>query len=130
MKILDTKVRSVTLAVLIAGAAVSNAVIAAEKLEEVTVEATRMTKQVTPGAHPGAPIESATLSLKVGYADLDLSTANGSKELGNRVGNAAKEICDELDRLFKSSDPSCLKNVTDGGMKQADKAIKAHTTAK
>lgn len=129
MKTVNTKVYSVTLAVLIASAAVSGAVMAAE-LPEVTVEATRMSKQVTPSPHAGGPIDSATLSLKVGYSDLDLSTANGTTELGNRVGSAAKEICGELDKIFKTTDPSCVKDVTDRAMKRADQAIKARTTAK
>ena len=129
MRNTNTKVRSIALAALIAGAGISAGAMAAD-LTEVVIQGTRMTKQVTQGAHPGSPVESATLSMKVGYSDLDLGTAGGAKELGSRVSNAATLICNELDRIFNSSDASCVKQVTDGGMKQADKAIKAHTTAK
>ena len=95
-------------------------------MEEITIEGARITQQTMRGIHPGEPLHSATLSVKVGYDDLDIGTAEGAKALGERVHSASKLICDELDRMFKSGDPDCVKRSADKAMKQADRVIKAY----
>jgi UrcA family protein len=131
------RLRPMTMALLLAGIALASAVTAAEQLQEVTVQGSRMVKAVT-GRSPttGAPIESVTLSRPVSYSDLDLSTSKGAHELDSRVAAEAKALCDELDKLFPLTPPdaACLKKATDGGMGLAKKLIaaagNAHAPAK
>jgi UrcA family protein len=128
-----TTFRSSSLALLVAGAMISGTVLAADTLEEVTVQGSRVAKQVI-GRDPanGTPIERVALTRAVDYSDLDLSTTLGSKEMANRVAAAAKTVCEELNKLFPmmAEDPTCIKRATDEGMKKADKVIMAHATAK
>ena len=132
MKHEQMKLHPITWALLAAGVMVSGTVIAADTLEEVTVQGSRVAKQVIGHDSHGTPLERVALTRAVDYSDLDLSTTLGSKEMANRVATAAKTVCDELNKLFPlmAEDPGCVKRATDEGMKQADKVIMAHATAK
>jgi UrcA family protein len=41
----------------------------------------------------GAPAEAQTVSKRVSYADLDLSTPTGRKELARRIASTARQLC-------------------------------------
>jgi UrcA family protein len=48
------------------------------------------------GRYGPAPANARSLSQAVGYADLDLSTASGQRELKHRISLTARYLCDKL----------------------------------
>jgi len=103
----------------------------AQEPSQVTVEAARSV-QVGRTAS-GVPIEQITLTRRVGYSDLDLTTHAGATELEKRVNDTATAACKELDRLYPLTAPSagtCAKSAADGAMKQVHTAIEAAEQAK
>jgi UrcA family protein len=92
---------AVKLVLIAAGMSIGAAAMAAEELEEVTVEAKPIpSRNIVGRTHSGLPIEQVTLDHHVSYADLDLVTHAGAMELHSRVQKAAKEACDQLDMVF------------------------------
>ncbi len=78
-----------------------------------------------------SPNGTVSLSREVSYADLDLSTRTGARELRLRVRDTARDVCDELwertdDRLsLGSSDkPRCERDAYRSAMAQAHDAIR------
>jgi UrcA family protein len=120
--------RLITVAVgLLAGASLS-AVVVAQEMGEVSVQASRVVKKVIGTTSSGVPIEDVSLSYGVGTAGLDLSTSAGAAELQKRVGNAATAACKELGRQFPSSttsDAECIKKATDKAMVRVNELIAA-----
>lgn len=86
---------------------------AAQNLDEITVQGTRVLNTKTVGrTSSGVPIKDISLSYGVSYADLDLASHAGALELEKRVHGAAKAACDELGKQFPDSTPSgidCIK---------------------
>jgi UrcA family protein len=110
------------------GAVIAGSAIAAEELGQVTVETTRPTKVLVGRSAIGASIEQITLTRKVSFADLNLSTQQGAAELEKRVTDTAKAACKELDRLYPqeaASKVSCAQEAADNAMVQARAAIDA-----
>src|SRR3974390_2256994 len=100
---------------LLAGASLS-AVVVAEDMGEVSVQASRVVKKVIGTTSSGVPIEDISLSYGVSTAGLDLSTSAGAAELQRRVGNAATAACKELGRQYPGStttDAEGVKKPTD-----------------
>ncbi|HYM35153.1 MAG TPA: UrcA family protein [Steroidobacteraceae bacterium] len=103
------------------------AVVAAENVTNITIEAQR--SQVVGRSALGAPIELVTISRHVNYADLDLVTPAGAAALEKRVGNTATELCKKLDRIYPytakgtESTQSCIKKASDDAMAQVRAAI-------
>lgn len=70
----------------------------------------------------GAPIERVSTSRVVNYADLDLTTDWGVRELHFRVVRAAQDACDSLDRHYNvmdAGDHECVSNAVRDAMHQA-----------
>jgi UrcA family protein len=118
----------ITVAVgLLAGASLS-AVVVAQDMGEVSVQASRVVKKVIGTTSSGVPIEDVSLSYGVGTAGLDLSTSAGAAELQKRVGNAATAACKELGRQYPNStttDAECVKKATDKAMVRVNELIAA-----
>jgi len=118
----------ITVAVgLLAGASLS-AVIIAQDMGEVTVQASRVVKKVIGTTASGVPIEDISLSYGVSTAGLDLSTSAGAAELQKRVGNAATAACKELARQYPTStttDTECVKKATDKAMVRVNELVAA-----
>ena len=92
---------AVKLVLIAAGMSIGAAAVAAEGLDEVTVEAKPIpSRSVVGRTHSGLPIEEVTLDHHISYSDLDLVTHAGVMELHSRVQKAAKEACNQLDQLF------------------------------
>jgi UrcA family protein len=109
-----------------AGFVLASGVAAAEEMAQVTVEAARSVQVGRTSS--GVPIEQITLTRKVGYQDLDLTTQAGATALEKRVKDTAGEACKEIDRLYPLSTPggaSCVKTAVDDAMKQVHAAIAA-----
>ncbi len=98
---------------------------AAEKLEQVTVEAARM---VTVGRTAyGGPEQTVQISRKVKYGDLDLKSEAGKSELDKRLTETAKELCGELDKMYPLQDPKahdCVHQAVDAAKAALGKAAK------
>jgi len=112
---------------LLAGVAV-NAVVIAQEMGEVTVQASRVVKKTIGRTSSGVPIEDISLSYGVSTAGLDLASSAGAAELQKRVANAAKAACKELSRQYPESTPSdadCAKNATDKAMVKVNELIAA-----
>jgi len=110
-------------------AAVSvNAVVIAEEMGEVTVQASRVVKKTIGTTASGIPIEDVSLSYGVSAAGLDLSTSAGASTLQKRIGDAAAAACKELARQYpdsKTTDAECVKGATDRAMVKANELIAA-----
>jgi UrcA family protein len=76
----------------------------------------------------GAPIREYYAQRVVSYSDLDLATPWGRDTLRMRVRAAARDACDELDRLHPVNDlnhitiddGNCISRATHNAMRQAE----------
>jgi UrcA family protein len=120
--------RLITVAVaLLAGVSV-NAVVIAQEMGEVTVQASRVVKKVIGRTSSGVPIEDISLSYGVSTTGLDLSSSAGAAELKKRVTEAANTACKELGRQYPeatTTDAECVKNATDKAMVKVNDLIAA-----
>jgi UrcA family protein len=103
---------------------------AAQDLNEVTVQATRIisTKNVGRDATTGAPILDVSLSYGIKTADLDLASHYGPIQLEKRVRDTALAACQELGRKYPDSTPSdneCAKAAADKAMVRANEMVAA-----
>ena len=72
------------------------------------------------------PPENVSLSQPVSYADLDLRTWRGARELRTRVRVAAAQICDGLRQIYPytlNPHEPCFRSVLSGAIPKADEAI-------
>lgn len=91
------------------------------EIGEITVEGVRPGRSAI-----GAPINVVTNKRVVSYGDISLTTASGVKALENRIRDAAKEACDELDRKYPvtaENSGNCFNNAVEGAMADARVAI-------
>jgi UrcA family protein len=120
--------RSISLAFVVVGLTLAGSVSTAEELKEVTIQSTRETKIIVGRSDIGAPVEEITLTRRVTFRDLDLATAAGGAELEKRVKDAARALCQELDRrspLMEKTAVPCAKTATENAMIQVQAAIAA-----
>ncbi len=94
--------------------------------EEDIVIVTQSAQRIGPSARD----QIVSLTRHVSYADLDLSTYSGAKQLEGRVNEAANSLCDELERrsalLHNSAERmTCVKGAVADGMEHAHAAIAA-----
>lgn len=83
----------------------------------------------------GIPIDTLTVRHEVSYKDIDISTSSGAKVLKQRIEDAAKAACMEIDKLYPTrtmvtSVPECEKAAIDRAMTQANAAIAAAEDAR
>lgn len=119
---------SLALLALAVGSLASSAALAAEPgLGEVTVRAERQTPTKVGRTSSGVPILQYELSYKVGFGDLDLSSESGAGALKQRVHEAAKSACVDLDRLYPAVPPDrdCARNAEQKATPGVDAAIAA-----
>lgn len=84
-------------------------------------------------ARAGTEPESVQLSQRVSYADLDLTTTRGARELTNRIDDAASNACDRAGKFYPPSSFQtewqemnvCVRNAVSAAMQQAKAAIAA-----
>jgi UrcA family protein len=83
----------------------------------VTVTAPR--RYIGRDAATGADIERVSASRIVDYADLDLSTRRGGRELNARIEHAARAACNELDARYPDAtdeEGSCVSTAVRNAM--------------
>ena len=101
----------------------------ADQLAEVTVSAQRMVNTtVVSHSATGIPTELISISFRVNYADLDLTKGDGVQTLKSRIEVAAREGCEQLDRLYPLTPreaPKCIKKALDDSSAQLRNAIAA-----
>lgn len=93
------------------------------EIGEITVEGARPGRSAI-----GAPINVVTNKRAVSYADISLTTPSGVKVLENRIRDAAKAACDELDRKYPvtaENSGNCFNNAVAGAMADARVAIES-----
>jgi UrcA family protein len=98
----------------------------AQEAKEVVVEAPRA--QVTHESVNGIPSDVITIRHRVSYKDIDISTNSGAEVLKQRIGNAAKDACKQIDTLYHNTYvaldlAACEKGATEDAMIQANAAI-------
>jgi len=106
-------------------AGVFGVAMAAEPMQEVTVQASRVMKTTVGRTSSGIPIVDSALSYGVSYADLDLSKHADVVTLQTRVKDAAKKACSQLTHLypvtqFQESDADCTKAASDKALAKVD----------
>lgn len=100
-----------------------------KKTEEITVEAARPGRSAI-----GAPINTVTTRRVVNYADVSLTTASGVKVLENRIHEAARSACAELEQKYPvaaegDTTQKCIEKSVEGPMVNARKAVDAAKVA-
>jgi UrcA family protein len=123
-------VRLATLSTLLAAGGLLAALATAEPVETVTVEAAREVRvgQTT----TGIPISEIMIRTRVSYADLDLTTDAGVKELESRIQSAARNACREMNVRVPaegSSETDCVTEAAAGAMAEAKKIIASKRSA-
>lgn len=109
-----------------AGLMIATGPASAQPTEQVTVTGARMVKEtIGRSASTGAPLEQVRLSRDVSYADLDLRKHEDVMMLHTRINQAAKDVCAELDGMFKleQKDRTCVGQAVSRAMKGADMAV-------
>lgn len=118
-------IRRSSSAALLLGLCLSASALASNKLPSITVQAVA-SKAVVGRSTIGAPIEQATLTRRVSYADLDLTTYTGAMALKRRVREAASDACRKLDDLYPLEErqaPTCRAKAVADASRQVDAAI-------
>ncbi len=101
---------------------------AAQNLQEITVQGTRIlsTKTVGRNAATNSPIMDVSVSYGVRVADLDLASNYGPIQLEKRVRDAALAACKEIGRQYPDATPSeqvCAKAAADKAMETVHEMV-------
>ena len=124
--------KALSLAVVAAGCLLADSAVVAQPMEIVTVEAAQVIS-VGRSTTSGAPIKEITIKSQVSYADLDLTTDAGAKELEKRIRDTASSTCNDIRVDFPadgSTVQKCINDAIEGAMAQANTAIAAKRTAR
>jgi len=114
-------------AALLAGMVVASGSAFGQQSSDILIEAVRPTTVMR-----NSPNAVVSLKHHISYADLDLATQKGDRELEKRINEAATAVCKRLDALVppeKPEDTSCVKKAVDSAMVQARAAISAVSAA-
>ena len=119
-------------ATIMTGAAIAQQAMATP---EVRVRATGVIKKDAGRTSAGVPIETAEVTMRVGYSDLSLDTNSGQALLRDRVHEAAKDACARIAASFGpggilSGDANCINAAVSGAKSQVDAAIAAANSHK
>lgn len=106
----------------------SEAAIAQSDDNTVVVQRDVTREQVGRSATTGAPIEDITVSLQIAYNDLNLKKAADVDELNNRIRDAARNSCSELDRFFPQTSSfrlrrECIRRAVRSASAQVEAAV-------
>ena len=99
---------------LLAAVAISGSVVGQET-DEVTVRGPGIQSTEVERTSMGVPVVMFTVSYKVSYDDLNLTTTDGMAELTKRIEVAAEQGCREIGLAYRTAQPSdwsCAKHAT------------------
>ena len=117
------------------GLAMASGLVFAQQQQEIVVESPRVQVTRAPYNSGDIPIDVITVSHVVSYSNIDISTSSGAKVLEQRIKDAAKAACKEIDTLYPTRKPitgdlPCEKTATDAAMVRANAAIAATEKAR
>jgi UrcA family protein len=97
---------------------------------EVRVQASGVIKKQAGKSGAGVPIETAQITMLVGYGDLSLETNSGQTLLRDRIADAAKDACARISATYAlgtpgTSDSPCVNAAINDAKSQVDAAIAA-----
>lgn len=113
---------------LLAAVAISGSALGQET-EEVTVRGPGIQSTEVERSSTGVAVVMLTVSYKVSYEDLDLTTTDGMAELTKRIEDAAKQGCREIGLAYRTAQPSdwlCARDAT----KEAIAAVEQRVAAR
>lgn len=99
----------------------------AQELKEIVIETPRV-ERAKEHSTVGAPIDIISVTHRVTYKDIDVSTRLGAQVLETRVKDSAKAACKEIETLYPfvpAGSSSCEKSAVDKAMLQVHQAIAA-----
>ena len=95
----------------------------ADELPTITIGAGTVTTSTVGRSSIGARLEQVTVTHRVSYADLDLTTRNGADELDKRVKDTARMACKQLDELYPMETKNA-RECTKAAIAQASAQVK------
>jgi UrcA family protein len=113
--------RSLPIALAIGALSIMSAGVHAAEPDEVTISAPAV-KTVGREAATLAPIEQVTVTARVAYDPVTLTTNSGVALLKDGVLEAARKACDSADPLM-SDDGTCVRNAVESAKPQITAAI-------
>ncbi|MGE0031099.1 MAG: UrcA family protein [Steroidobacteraceae bacterium] len=116
-KLLQAQAIALLAAVAVSGSAVG------QETEEVTVRGPGIQTTEVERSATGVPVVMFTVSYKVSYEDLDLTTTEGMAELTKRIEDAAKQGCREIGLAYRTAQPSdwlCARHATREAMAEVE----------
>jgi UrcA family protein len=128
----DWRLAGITSAVLLGGMFASSAALAAEPaMEEVHAHVERPAEKFVGRSFTG-PMKETTLQYHVRFDDLDLASGDDADRLRERVTDAARQACADLDKRHASlgRDLSCIAAARKSAELQVDYAIEQALTAR
>jgi UrcA family protein len=96
----------------------SGAAFAQEPEAEFVVSSSRASA-LAHGSLPGVPVEVISISQRVSYADLNLTSVAGSEEMEARVRSTARTLCEKLDQRYPLSNvevETCVRDTVRKGL--------------
>lgn len=112
---------------LMAAVAISASAVGQET-EEVTVRGPGIQSTEVERSSIGVPVVMFTVSYKVSYEDLDLTTTDGMAELTKRIEDAAKQGCREIGLAYRTAQPSdwsCARHATKEAIAEVEQLVAA-----
>lgn len=112
---------------LLAAVAISGSALGQET-EEVTVRGPGIQSTEVERSSTGVAVVMFTVSYKVSYEDLDLTTADGMAELTKRIEDAAKQGCREIGLAYRTAEPSdwsCARHATKEAIAEVEQLVAA-----
>lgn len=112
---------------LLAAVAISGSALGQET-EEVTVRGPGIQSTEVERSSTGVAVVMLTVSYKVSYEDLDLTTTDGMAELTKRIEDAAKQGCREIGLAYRTAQPSdwmCARDATKEAIAEVEQLVAA-----
>lgn len=112
---------------LLAAAAIGGGAVGQET-EEVTVRGPGIQSTEVERSSIGVPVVMFTVSYKVSYEDLDLTTSDGMAELTKRIEDAANQGCREIGLAYRTAQPSdwlCARHASKEALAEVQQVVAA-----
>jgi UrcA family protein len=124
---MKNKTSKFQLALVVSGFTIVGVAAVAQELKEIVIETPRVERAKEHSAE-GAPIDIISVTHRVTYKDIDISTRLGAQVLETRVKDSAKAACKEIETLYPlapAGSSDCERTAVDKAMVQVHQAIAA-----
>lgn len=121
-KLLQAQAMALLAAVAVSGSAMG------QETEGVTVRGPGIQSTEVERSATGVPVVMFTVSYKVSYEDLDLTTTDGMAELTKRIEDAAKQGCREIGLAYRTAQPSdwlCARHAAKEAIAEVEQLVAA-----